>query len=454
MKYCENCGAKLEDDACFCDECGAKVEENKNSEQKEIGTKKGNKKWGFVIAVIAVLLLGVGVFFALQKGKENQIARENQTTLERIKWKEHKKKIEKLKKESLKEYPGDPIGEVMDQYDPDIKWLYGKEKGIQYLQCISASEGKEEISIFKKEKKEPMEMMEYYENGERLTDDFPQIYKEFLFEENYFSVNKKGFFTNGKWGMEIKNVNSKKRTIEYYPYWWNFETSTMEQASEELQTISILNRRTMGNEEIAIKWSGNDSFILNKHDCQILFQDQDAENKLEKQEEFWESGMGEFKKEKKPEKIKVSKENIAETQMNLSDSKEDVKPEEDVSEEENERIFLNQTPIEGTYWQGDKPPYYAQYYIEVSNGTDDSFDFEIYQAQTISEDGGASDYKLVFNHHTAVFTDAFHAVYEGENYTLKFLCGREAGYLTLISGFSEVIPDGSELYNTEWLGVS
>ena len=26
MKYCENCGAELEDSAVFCEECGAKVE--------------------------------------------------------------------------------------------------------------------------------------------------------------------------------------------------------------------------------------------------------------------------------------------------------------------------------------------------------------------------------------------------------------------------------------------
>ena len=26
MKYCENCGAELEDSAVFCDECGARVE--------------------------------------------------------------------------------------------------------------------------------------------------------------------------------------------------------------------------------------------------------------------------------------------------------------------------------------------------------------------------------------------------------------------------------------------
>ena len=26
MKYCENCGAELEDCAVFCDECGARVE--------------------------------------------------------------------------------------------------------------------------------------------------------------------------------------------------------------------------------------------------------------------------------------------------------------------------------------------------------------------------------------------------------------------------------------------
>lgn len=42
---------------------------------------------------------------------------------------------------------------------------------------------------------------------------------------------------------------------------------------------------------------------------------------------------------------------------------------------------------------------------------------------------------------------------EGQQYTLHFECGTNTGYIT-ISGFSEVIPDGSQLCNTEWLQVS
>lgn len=33
MKYCENCGAKLEDDDLFCGECGAKVEKKQWNNQ-------------------------------------------------------------------------------------------------------------------------------------------------------------------------------------------------------------------------------------------------------------------------------------------------------------------------------------------------------------------------------------------------------------------------------------
>ena len=81
------------------------------------------------------------------------------------------------------------------------------------------------------------------------------------------------------------------------------------------------------------------------------------------------------------------------------------------------------------------------------------YSFEIYQAQTFNQYEEASDYKLVFKKHTATFTDAYHAVYEGQQYTLHFECGTNTGYIT-ISGFSEVIPDGSQLCNTEWLQVS
>lgn len=54
MKYCENCGAELEDSAVFCDECGARVEtvpqekavdseQSKEAEKQENASIVGSK---------------------------------------------------------------------------------------------------------------------------------------------------------------------------------------------------------------------------------------------------------------------------------------------------------------------------------------------------------------------------------------------------------------------------
>ena len=50
MKYCENCGAELEDSAVFCDECGARVEtvpqeKAVDSEQSKEAEKQENAKY-------------------------------------------------------------------------------------------------------------------------------------------------------------------------------------------------------------------------------------------------------------------------------------------------------------------------------------------------------------------------------------------------------------------------
>lgn len=128
-------------------------------------------------------------------------------------------------------------------------------------------------------------------------------------------------------------------------------------------------------------------------------------------------------------------------------------PKETEAEETPNKIIMNPNiPPEGKFWDGDKPPYYADYYVDISNTSANTFDFKIYQAKTKHSDGGTSDFQLVFKLHTAVFTDDFNAVYEGKEYTLYFDCSR-AGYLN-ISGFNEVIPDGAEVYNNAYLGVS
>lgn len=87
MRFCEECGAELEEGAVFCENCGAKVENSVEEvtetkvevETEEVETpeetvvqnvqesskSKGNKALvGSLIAVIAVLVIGIGALFA------------------------------------------------------------------------------------------------------------------------------------------------------------------------------------------------------------------------------------------------------------------------------------------------------------------------------------------------------------------------------------------------------
>lgn len=114
-------------------------------------------------------------------------------------------------------------------------------------------------------------------------------------------------------------------------------------------------------------------------------------------------------------------------------------------EKKPEEIVL---PPSGIYWEGDKPPAYAMYYVEIYNVTEDGFDFAAY-GRYDEED----DFSLVFMPHTAVYEGENVAVYHGQQYTLTF-CWEELGYLT-VDGFPEWIPEGSgALYNNAYLGVS
>ena len=45
MKYCEECGAKLQDNESFCSECGAKCSKNLIADDKgEVESNNGGKK--------------------------------------------------------------------------------------------------------------------------------------------------------------------------------------------------------------------------------------------------------------------------------------------------------------------------------------------------------------------------------------------------------------------------
>lgn len=103
--------------------------------------------------------------------------------------------------------------------------------------------------------------------------------------------------------------------------------------------------------------------------------------------------------------------------------------------------------VEGSYWEGDKSPTGALYYIEISNGTSEGFDFEIFGRDNMDD-----AFTTVFKHHTAVYNSANSAVYDGQNYTLTFRW-TEQGYLS-VDGFTERIPAADILYNNDYLGVS
>lgn len=103
--------------------------------------------------------------------------------------------------------------------------------------------------------------------------------------------------------------------------------------------------------------------------------------------------------------------------------------------------------VEGSYWEGDKSPTGALYYIKISNGTSEGFDFEIFGRDNMDD-----SFITVFKYHTAVYTSSNSAVYNGQNYTLTFRW-TEQGYLS-VDGFTERIPADDVLYNNDYLGVS
>ena len=77
MKFCENCGAKLQDDEKFCSECGAKLEVN-NVERNAVDNNKTKTSSSakivlIVFAIVIVLgLIGVGIYLFFFNNSESK----------------------------------------------------------------------------------------------------------------------------------------------------------------------------------------------------------------------------------------------------------------------------------------------------------------------------------------------------------------------------------------------
>lgn len=74
MKFCEECGAELNDDAKFCDECGCQIANEESKLKSEIkqtnnnGKKQSNLIFGLIIVIVVVLL--ICLYFVTNKDKD------------------------------------------------------------------------------------------------------------------------------------------------------------------------------------------------------------------------------------------------------------------------------------------------------------------------------------------------------------------------------------------------
>lgn len=71
MKFCEECGAQLDDEAVFCEECGTRVElvQDKLTSVSEKPIKTKNSKKPFVIIALVLMCVAAGVGFMIWTGK-------------------------------------------------------------------------------------------------------------------------------------------------------------------------------------------------------------------------------------------------------------------------------------------------------------------------------------------------------------------------------------------------
>lgn len=89
MKYCEECGAKLQDDERFCSECGAKCSEKSiiGDKQEVISDNGREKKKQVVVLSVVVLVIAIGIlgyFVIYPKVMDYLHDKENQKEAQRV----------------------------------------------------------------------------------------------------------------------------------------------------------------------------------------------------------------------------------------------------------------------------------------------------------------------------------------------------------------------------------
>lgn len=449
MKYCDNCGAQLEDDATFCDECGTSQEgrkfQKKASEKRN--KKKRNKRPLIILCIILLLcIIGGGVYYFVikeNKPKEEPITEqtkeltteqtekpvteqtkeleeqeeEEKTLKDRIAWENNEEIVTAFQERNLPGYIDKKIGEAIKAVDENAEWKAGEENDIPYLYVSYSEASVKQDVVFSYAEKEGMKIEEYYQNeilqDESAMKDFcERIFKkseEELEKSNVEFVGKldqqyeaegleyPAIITVGNQNGNMTDVNINVLDGTYDITYYGMITSN-----------SIIQISLDGGEKVNLMWEDETTFNVFPADG---FSDESVRL------------------------VRLLCESLNHVTYRA------------VGTQKQSNIKAVQPPS-GTYWDGDATPEFANYYMEVSNVTDKGFDFVIY-GKNPQNDG----YGVVFMPHTAEYTDTYTAVYYGQEHTLTFQW-QELGYMT-VTGFEEWIPSGSSaLYNTAYLGVS
>lgn len=449
MRYCDNCGAELSEDAEFCDECGSKVEELEQKKQNtgtQTKPKKNRKTPVIIISVMLVVCIaGVAGYFLYSNysgkakqtdtgkttsKKESVIKRDN--LLESVPWEkdseETTKKIIKFKEHSLTDYSDVPLKTAYDsEIITVIKEQYKKLDDTEYYGIDYNYDNQNYVAIVLKEK-EKTELAELYHNDKKvaLNSDEWKAYQEEVFKTTYAKV------------IEEKKKAEEESDSKFIGHSGTYQIS--DATLNSVITVTVLTEEmikvemNISNHAYDLEFKGK---ILSENTAQIILDAGEEVNIVwENSEEFTTIPLNGFTGESThmmPQMCECLNNQTYKSASNVNAS--------------NTPQSASVSIASGTFWQQDKSPDFSMHNIEISNVTPTSFDFEIFGRNAQGE-----NFRTVFRHHTATYIDANTAVYNGEQYTLTFQC-YDPGYVT-ISGFSEWIPDGSTLYNNDYLGVS
>lgn len=408
MKYCENCGAELDDDKQYCDTCGVPQSEVEKPMKKPLVKSADNKNKNLFKVLAAVLVISVGAavlfYVTANNGKNGADFKNENRNTELV-----------LKEPVLTEEPKptetpEPTQEIESMQKP-IPTTAVKPIDEPVVDIKKVQEAYRNILNLEKVKEDSAR-----ERG-----------KEYYSFYTLGDVNQDG---TGELMIEAGTCEADEKWIVYsYKEDSAYQMGEMESGHSRLcsgQDGNIYSfNAQMGSVDISkILW--NDG--TNTFDTESIYTNETNDFMADDYDTILQTFDLAYKDMKKITDYSFLGGGKAEDTKKLNNSE------------------IIQLP-EGSYWEEDKSPSGAMYYIELSGCTSEGFDFEIFGRFNMDE-----NFSTVFKHHTAIYTSYQTAAYYGKQYTLLFNW-EEQGYLS-VEGFPEWIPKDSILYNSDFLGVS